>query len=230
MLEHDYTRTSTLIRSKASSTSSNNRTMTSHLDSYIKVPPYEILSLNNNSNQMNVIEPFSTSESSGNESLSLNSTYKLANSIINDKDFQAKNAQNKEFLKSFFQNTNTKPQLVQLQPHEYETISKHYNPTQQFMTNYYDYYQVDASRQAMHNFNSALNLQLCSQNMLPIVSGSAIPINNSTLIFLTQQIQQQQQQMQQDLSPNTTSTDQSSVYADIQPVGSTNSNDSSLLK
>jgi hypothetical protein len=215
MLEQDY-RTSTLIRSKASSTSSNNRTMTSNVDSYLKVPPYEILSMNNNSNPMNLIEPFSTSESlsSGNESLSMNSTYKLTNSVLNSKDFQAKNGQNKEFLKSFFQNANTKPQLVQLQPHEYETISKHYNPNQQLLTNYYEYYQVDASRPNFQNFN-----------LLPIVNGSAIPINNSTLIFLTQK-----QMQQPDLSPNTTSTDQSSVYADIQPIVASNSNDSSLLK
>ena len=133
---------------------------------------------------------------------------------MNSKDFQAKNGQNKEFLKSFFQNANTKPQLVQLQPHEYETISKHYNPNQQLLTNYYEYYQVDASRPNFQNFN-----------LLPIVNGSAIPINNSTLIFLTQK-----QMQQPDLSPNTTSTDQSSVYADIQPIVASNSNDSSLLK
>ena len=120
--EHNTYRTSTLkpkntIKSNSSSSAGShlidttNRTLTSTVDSYTKVPQYEIL------NQNKINEQLSSETSSASSTLIDPSSSVLTN------EFLIQNEKNIEFLKNYFQNKSNNNSIQISSNHYYETLS-----------------------------------------------------------------------------------------------------------
>jgi hypothetical protein len=186
--EHNSYRTSTLkpkntIKSNSSSSTGShlidttNRTLTSTVDSYTKVPQYEIL----NQNKIN--------EQISNDTSSASSTLIDPSSSVLTNEFLIQNEKNIEFLKNYFQNRSNNNSLQLNSNHYYETLSS--KPIINMNSSNNNYLQP-----AQYNEYQSISNAGNFDKIVILPASQFETVNGQTFLLLTaapQQIIQQQQ-------------------------------------
>ncbi len=200
------------------SSTTTNRTMTSTVDSYAKVPPYDIcLSLNHHQQNLNQIEQESTSSASllhsnCSSNSSPNSTTKLT--AGSSEAAQTTTSGTVDYLKTFFQiaNGNNKQQLQNF----YETIcAREYQMSKQanLWHNYAEYNPIAIPTQNMSHNNNQQQPKFDSYVVLPngqLLQSSMLPAN-STVVLIKPTVLPQHTEEQQYSTV---------VYGDLVPTSS----------
>ena len=182
-------RTSTLIRNKTnrSNSSSTNRTLSSTVDSYAKVPPYDVcLSLNHQNNaHLNQIDQ--ACESSSSASLLAPSSNSSPNSTT--KLTTGDTANSMDYLKTFLHLASASSQQQQQLQHFYETIcAKEYQKSKQVANVWHNYAEYNPLNHVNLIDLAANNCQpkFDSFVMLPsgqLIQSAALPVNSTVLLI-----------------------------------------------